>query len=70
MSGGRDCMVKYWDVSSLGKRQGVTTDTMVNEDGFPEVRSFLGHSVRFFFSIQKLKNLRNPGPHSFHCIVP
>ena len=48
VSGGEDQMVKYWDVSLLGNRQGVTSGMVVNEeDGFPLVRNFLGHSVRF-----------------------
>ena len=47
MSGSEDQTVKYWDVSSLGIRQGVSTG-VVNEQGFPEVRSFLGHDVRSF----------------------
>ena len=47
MSGGSDNTVKYWDVSLLGNRQGSSTGTVVNdEQGFREVRSFLGHDVR------------------------
>ena len=48
VSGGEDQMVKYWDVSLLGNRQGVTSGMVVNEeDGFPLVRNFSSHSVRF-----------------------
>ena len=48
MSGSTDKTVKYWDVSSLGIRQGASTGTAANEkQGFPELRSFLGHDVRF-----------------------
>ena len=35
--------VKYWDVSSLGNRRGVSTGTI--EEGFPEVVMFLGQDV-------------------------
>ena len=48
MTGGYDKVVNYWDVSLLGNRRGVSTEAVVNEEqGFPLVRSFLGHSVRF-----------------------
>ena len=48
MSGHYDKVVKYWDVSLLGNRRGVSTGLVVHEDdGFPLVQSFLGHSVRF-----------------------
>ena len=56
MSGGSDETVKYWDVSSLGNRQALSTGMVLNEeDGFPLVRSFLGHSVRSVLSL--LKNI-------------
>lgn len=48
ISGGIDNMVKHWDVSLLGKGHGVSTK-VGNEEGFPEVRRFLGHHVRCFF---------------------
>ena len=52
MSGDSDNTVKHWDVSSLGHRQGASTGMVVNnEQGFPEVRSFLGHSVRCVYSL-------------------
>ena len=45
-SGSYDKTVKYWDVTLLGNRQ-VSMGTIVNkEQGFPLVRSFLGHRVR------------------------
>jgi len=45
MSGGSDNMVRYWDVSLLGNRRGMSTGMAVDEEqGFPEVRSFLGHN--------------------------
>ena len=47
MSGGDDGRVMYWDVSLLGRRQGVSTGRVVNEgQGFPLVRTFLCHDVR------------------------
>ena len=49
ISGDGDRTAKYWDVSLLGNRQGVPTERVVDEeDGFPLIRSFLGHRVRFF----------------------
>ena len=38
-----DKTVQYWDVSSLGNRQGVSMRT--EESGFPLVRNFVGHNV-------------------------
>ena len=50
VSGGLDNVVKYWDVRSLGNRQGVSSGTIGNrEEGFPEMRTFMGHSVRSVF---------------------
>ena len=50
VSGGSDNVVKYWDARSLGNRQGVSLGTIGNgEQGFPEMRTFLGHSVRSVF---------------------
>ena len=50
VSGGLDNVVKYWDVRSLGNRQGVSLGTIGNrEQSFPEMRTFLGHSVRRVF---------------------
>ena len=50
VSGGLDNVVKYWDVRSLGNRQGVSSGTIGNgEQSFPETRTFLGHSVRRIF---------------------
>ena len=47
ISGSSDQTAKYWDVTLLGIQQGASTGTVVNEEqGFPEVRSFLGHDVR------------------------
>ena len=52
MSGSYDKTVRCWDVSLLRNRQGVSTGTVVNEnDGFPEVRSYLGHDVCFIISL-------------------
>ena len=49
MSGGFDKTVKYWDVSLLGNRQGLSRRMV--EQGFPEVRCFVGHSVRCFLHL-------------------
>ena len=50
VSGGSDHAIKYWDVRSRGNRQGVSLGTIGNrEEGFPEMRTFLGHSVRRVF---------------------
>ena len=52
MSGSYDNTVKYWDVSLLGNRQGVSAGTVVNDDdGFPLVRRFLGHDVSCFLPL-------------------
>ena len=52
MSGSYDNTVKYWDVNLLGNRQGVSAGTVVNDnDGFPLVRSFLGHDVCCFLPL-------------------
>ena len=53
MTGSADQTVKYWDLSLLGDRRGVSTGLAGKEEqGFPELRSLLGHSVRLllFFS--------------------
>ena len=48
VSGSHDNTVKFWDVSLLGIQQGLSTGTVVkDENDFPLVRSFLGHSVCF-----------------------
>ena len=52
MRGSYDKTVRCWDVSLLGNLQRVSTGTVVNEnDGFPGVRSYLGHNVCFVFSL-------------------
>ena len=51
-SGSYDKTVKYWDVSLLGNRRGVSWRTVVNEeDGFAEVRRFIGHGVSCFLPL-------------------
>ena len=63
MSGGSDQTVKCWDVSLLGNRPGASTGTVVDEQqlqqSFPEVRSFVGHTVRFltFYSAKLTEKL-------------
>ena len=53
MSGSYDDTAKYWDVSLLGNRQGVSTITMVNEaDGLPLLRSFLCQCAFCSFILQ------------------
>ena len=50
VSGGLDNMVKYWDTRLLGNRQGLSSGTIGNgEQCFPEMQTFLGHSVRCVF---------------------
>ena len=50
MSGSMDSTVKYWDVSSLGILGAVSgRATVVPGDSFPLIRSFYGHTVRFYF---------------------
>ena len=49
MTGSDDRTVKYWDVSSLASRQAGSTGLAGSgEQGFPEIRKFSGHTVRFF----------------------
>ena len=53
ISGGYDKTVKYWDVSLLGNRQGVSTGMVLNEElRLPFVRTFLGHDVCFFLPLR------------------
>ena len=50
MSGSMDSTVKYWDVSSLGIHGAVSRRaTVVPGDPFPLIRSFSGHTVRYYF---------------------
>ena len=50
MSGSADTTVKYWDVSSLGTHGAVSgRDAVVPGHSFPLIRSFSGHTVRFYF---------------------
>ena len=45
MSGSKDQTVKHWNLSSLGIQGALVGG---GGRGFPEVRSFLGHTVRFY----------------------
>ena len=50
MSGSADKTVKYWDVSSLGIHGTASgRGAVVLGNSFPLIRSFSGHSVRFYF---------------------
>ena len=52
MSGSKDQMIKHWDVSSLGTQRGPSRGP--GEQGFPEIRRFTGHNVRFFLWCHKV----------------
>ena len=50
MSGSIDKTFKYWDVSSLGNYEAISVrETVVPGHSLPLIRSFLGHTVRFYY---------------------
>jgi WD40 repeat protein len=51
MGGGGDKTIRYWDVRSLGIHQVRSERSEVVIQGFPEVRCFRGHTVRFSYAL-------------------
>ena len=61
MSGSNDSRVKYWDVSSLGIHEAISgRETVVPGHAFPLIRSFSGHTVRFYSSFIACSLSRHP----------
>ena len=60
ISGSMDKTAKYWDVSSLGIHGAVPGKTVVLGDSLPLIRSFSGHTVRFYFYFIVCSLTRHP----------